>query len=176
LGTDSNILTCLATCFPDFFVTSAYDEPLQSVFSGALSKIHCSSLLSKLHSSCIFKAGYSTLSLYFGARFGADSNILTCLATCFSDFFATSAYDEPLRSIFSGALSKTHCSSCLAKCILAASLKQVTLHCRLLRCLFWADSNILTCLVTCLADFVATSACDEHLQSIFSGALSKIHC
>ena len=153
LGTDSNILTCLATCFPDFFATSAYDEPLWSIFSGALSKIHCSSLLSKLQSSCIFKAGYSTLSLYFGARFGADSNILTCLATCFSDFnngarfgtdsniltclatsadfFATCACDEPLQSVFSGALSKIHCYSLLSKlhssCIFKAGYSTLSL-------------------------------------------------
>ena len=95
---------CLATCLTNFLAFFACDEPLRSIFSGALSTIHCSSLLSKLHCSCIFKTGYSILFVNFGSRFGADFNILTCLITCLANFFATFACDEPLRSIFSGAL------------------------------------------------------------------------
>ena len=137
-----------------FFATSAFDEPLRSRFSGALSKIHCSSLLSKMHSSCIFKAGYSTLSVNFGAHFGADSNILTCLATCLADFCATSACNDPLRSIFSGAFSKIHCSSLLTKlhssCIFKAGHSILSVN---FGAHFEADSKILICLATWLADF-----------------------
>ena len=122
-GADSNIFTFLATCLADFVATSAWDELLQNIFSGALSKIHCSNLLGKLHCSCIFKTGYSILLVNLHARFGADSNIFTCLATCLAIFFATSAWDELLRNIFSGVLSKIHCSNLLGKLHCSCNLK-----------------------------------------------------
>ena len=79
LGADSNICTCLATCLANYFATSAWDKLLRHIFNGALSKIHCSNLLGKLHCSCIFKTGYSISLVNLRACFGADSNILHVL-------------------------------------------------------------------------------------------------
>jgi hypothetical protein len=63
LGLISTVFDVLypATCLAIFLSTSAWDELLRNIFSGALSKIHSSNLLGKLHCSCIFKTGYSIL-------------------------------------------------------------------------------------------------------------------
>ena len=121
---------CPVTCLANFFATSAWDELLRNIFSSALSKIHCSNLLDKLHCSCIFKTGYSILLVNLHARFGADFNNCTCLATGLANLFATSAFDKLLRNIFNGALSKINCSILLGE-----------LHCS---CIFKARySNLL---------------------------------
>jgi hypothetical protein len=64
--------------------------------------------------------------------------------------------------------------TCLASCIVAESLKHVTLVCRLkLVTVLGLISSFFAvlCPVTCLAIFFATSAWDELLRNIFSVAL-----
>ena len=107
-----NNFTCLATCLANLFANSAWDELLRNIFSGAFSKIHCSNLLGKLHCSCIFRTGYSIFLV----------NLHACLAN-----FLQLPNGMCLSGIYLVVLSQKFTAiTCLASCIVAASLMHVT--------------------------------------------------